>query len=172
MTRPREKNKIPTVIKILAAVFGFIVLISLIASLARPSTPSSTSVPLTTTVATTSAQPTFSPAPSALSAAPVAEAPAATTSQVNAVKKAQSYLEYSGFSRKGLIKQLAFEGFSNADATYGADHAGASWTAEAEQKAQSYMDYSSFSRVSLIKQLKFEGFTADEAAHGADSVGL
>lgn len=49
----------------------------------------------------------------------------ATLSQQNAIKKAESYLKYSGFSYSGLIKQLEFEKFSLEDATYAADNCGA-----------------------------------------------
>jgi hypothetical protein len=95
-----------------------------------------------------------------------------TVSQSNAREKAQDYLDYSAFSREGLIKQLEFEGFSNADATYGTDAVGADWNAQAALKAQDYLDYSAFSRSGLIDQLEFEGFTSSEARFGADSVGL
>lgn len=99
-------------------------------------------------------------------------APAMTTSQANAVRKAESYLRYAAFSRTGLIKQLQYEGFSAADATYAVDHITVDWTEQADKKAASYMSYSAFSRSGLIKQLQYEGFTADQAAHGAKSVGL
>lgn len=82
-----------------------------------------------------------------------------TLSQKNALKKAKSYLEFSGFSRSGLIKQLEFEKFSSADAIYAVDNCGANWNEQAIKKAKSYLDYSSFSAQGLIDQLKFEGFT-------------
>jgi hypothetical protein len=47
-----------------------------------------------------------------------------TVSQENAVEKAAGYLDYTAFSRSGLIKQLKFEGFTAAQATYGAKKAG------------------------------------------------
>lgn len=99
-------------------------------------------------------------------------APAMTTSQANAVRKAESYLAYQAFSRTGLIKQLQYEGFSAADATYAVDHVTVDWTEQADKKAAEYMRYQAFSRSGLIKQLQYEGFTADQAAHGAKSVGL
>ena len=37
--------------------------------------------------------------------------------------KAYEYLDYTSFSLAGLIDQLEFEGFSNAEATYGATEA-------------------------------------------------
>ena len=96
---------------------------------------------------------------------------AAAIGQQNALKKANSYLKYSSFSYTGLIKQLEFEGFSNADSIYAVDHCGADWNAQAAKKAESYMKYSSFSRDGLIKQLLFEGFTQEQSEFGAASVG-
>ena len=98
--------------------------------------------------------------------------PTETVSQKNAVNKAKSYLDFAGFSRDGLVAQLEYDKFSNADAIYGADNAGADWNVEAEQKAKSYMEFSSFSRQGLIDQLVYDKFTQEQAAHGADSVGL
>ena len=43
-----------------------------------------------------------------------------TISTWNAVEEAESYLEYSSFSRSGLIDQLEYEGFSTSDANYAA----------------------------------------------------
>ena len=71
-----------------------------------------------------------------------------------------------------MIEQLEYEGFSNADATYGADHSGADWMEQAVKKAESYLEYSSFSRSGLIDQLEYEGFTHEQAVHGVNSVGL
>ena len=98
--------------------------------------------------------------------------PTATVSQKNAVRKAKSYISTSAFSHDGLVAQLEYEQFSNADAIYGADNSGADWNEQAAKKAKSYMDTSSFSRGSLISQLEYEKFTPEQAAHGADSVGL
>ena len=95
-----------------------------------------------------------------------------TVSQKNAVAKAKSYLGYSAFSYTGLIEQLEYEQFSNADAIYGADNSGADWNEQAAKKAQSYIEYSAFSRGSLIEQLKYDGFTQAQAEYGANAVGL
>lgn len=98
--------------------------------------------------------------------------PVESVSQQNARRKAEDYLGFSAFSRSGLIKQLEFEGFNNADATYGADSLDTDWYVQAEKKAKDYMDLSGFSRQGLIDQLVYEGFTVDEAEHGVTSVGL
>lgn len=104
--------------------------------------------------------------------ADAAAAAAVTVSQKNAVSKAKDYLGFTAFSHDGLVDQLVYDQFSVADATYGADHSGADWNAEAAQKAKDYMSYSSFSRGGLIDQLEYDKFTPDQAAYGADSVGL
>ncbi|MDD4938044.1 MAG: Ltp family lipoprotein [Candidatus Shapirobacteria bacterium] len=95
-----------------------------------------------------------------------------TTSQKNAVKKAKSYLSFSGFSHDGLVAQLEYEKFSHEDAVYGADNSGGNWNEQAAKKAKSYMDMSAFSRGSLIEQLKYEKFTQEQAEYGANAVGL
>jgi hypothetical protein len=93
-----------------------------------------------------------------------------TSGQRNALSTAEDYLNYTAFSRQGLIEQLEFEGYSNSEATYGADNCGANWKTQAALKAQDYLDYSSFSRQGLIEQLEFEGFTHEQAVYGVDSV--
>lgn len=50
--------------------------------------------------------------------------PDLTAGQRNAVRTAENYLSISGFSRKGLIEQLEFDGYSTEEATYGAEQAG------------------------------------------------
>lgn len=91
-----------------------------------------------------------------------------TTEQKNALKKAQSYLDFTSFSRQGLIEQLEYEKFSTEAATYAVDNCGADWYAQAVKKAQSYLSFTSFSLQSLIEQLEYEGFTHDQAVYGAD----
>ena len=108
----------------------------------------------------------------AAAAKKIADANRLTTAQENAKRKAESYLEMSGFSRSGLIEQLKFEGFSATDAEKAIGSMNVNWNTEADQSAKAYVDMSGFSRSGLIEQLKFEGFTSAQAAHGADSVGL
>jgi hypothetical protein len=105
--------------------------------------------------------------------APVATpaAPELTLSQRNAVSKGKSYLEYSAFSRSGLIDQLEYEGYSTADAEFAVDNIAPDWNAQAAAKAKSYLDYSSFSRDGLIDQLLYEGFSQEQAEAGASAVG-
>lgn len=97
--------------------------------------------------------------------------PVLTLAQRNAVGKAKDYLDFSGFSRAGLIKQLEFEGYSTEDATFAADTIGADWNAEAAEKAGDYMSMSSFSRQGLYDQLAFEEFTAEQIEFALAAVG-
>lgn len=95
-------------------------------------------------------------------------------SQQQAVRKAQDYLDYTAFSRTGLINQLSsFEGFSVSDATFAVDSLDVDWNEQAAKKAADYLDYTSFSHSSLMNQLiSFEGFTPQQAAYGTSAVGL
>ena len=90
-----------------------------------------------------------------------------TFGEQNALKSAQSYLSFSAFSHSRLIQQLEYEGYSNAEATYGADRCGANWCEQAAKCAANYLKVSAFSQDKLIQQLKFEGFTDTQAAYGA-----
>lgn len=94
-----------------------------------------------------------------------------TLGQKNALSKAKQYLNISGFSRKGLIEQLEFEGFSHEEALYGVDNSNTNWNEQAAKKAKQYLNIMSFSKSRLIEQLEFEGFTSEEAKYGATSVG-
>ena len=95
----------------------------------------------------------------------------ATIGEKNALDKAKSYLDYTAFSKEGLIEQLEYEGFTNAEAKFGVDNCGANWKEQAAKKAKQYMNYSSFSKKGLIDQLEYEGFTSEQAEYGAKAVG-
>jgi len=95
-----------------------------------------------------------------------------TAGQENARRQAESYIDSSGFSRSGLIKQLKYEGYSLADATYAVDAIDVDWNEQAARSAESYLDSSAFSRSGLIHQLKYEGYSQQEAVYGVNSAGL
>ena len=141
------------------------------------SQPSSTSQSTTSSQPSSSSQPTTSSQPSSSSQSTTSSQPSSSTNasitlgQKNAVAKAKSYINYSAFSRKGLIEQLEYEGFTNSEAIYGTDNCGADWNQQAAKKAESYMKYSSFSRSGLLEQLEYEGFTKEQAEYGAKAVG-
>ncbi len=95
-----------------------------------------------------------------------------TLSQKNAVGKAESYLNVMPFSKNGLVEQLEYEGFSNADATYAVNKISVDWKEQAVLKGKSYLSYMSFSRSGLIEQLEYEGFTNEQATYAVDQIGL
>ncbi|WP_246468922.1 Ltp family lipoprotein [Arthrobacter ipis] len=105
-------------------------------------------------------------------AAAKAAAEAGTISQQNALQKAADYLDYTAFSRTGLVKQLVFEKYSTPDATWAVDRVSVNWNEQAAKKAKDYLEYTSFSRAGLIDQLLFEGFTPAQAAYGVSKTGL
>ncbi|MGH9187624.1 MAG: Ltp family lipoprotein, partial [Acidimicrobiales bacterium] len=82
------------------------------------------------------------------------------------------YLDYTSFSRSGLIDQLIYEGFSQEDATYGVDAMTVDWNEQAALSANDYLDYTSFSRSGLVDQLVYEGFTQEQAEYGVGTTGL
>lgn len=104
--------------------------------------------------------------------APPAPEPVKVTAKDNALRTAEEYLSISPFSRTGLIKQLVFEKYSTADATWAVDNVTVDWNAQAAKSATDYLKLTSFSRSGLIDQLVFEGFTPDQAAYGVSKTGL
>jgi len=117
-------------------------------------------------------------APKTTAPKPKAAQPSLTKSQEQAIGSAESYLEFSAFSRKGLIRQLsssAGEGFSVADATYAVDHITVNWNEQAARSAKSYLEMTHFSRQGLIHQLESsagDGFTHAQAVYGVTKAGL
>jgi uncharacterized protein YxeA len=92
--------------------------------------------------------------------------PKLTKEGSRAAESARNYLDMSGFSRKGLIKQLVFEGYSDQDAERAVDSLSADWNAQAARSAASYLELQSFSRSGLRKQLEYEGYTRKQAQYG------
>jgi hypothetical protein len=102
----------------------------------------------------------------------VTPAHATPISRANAVRSAKQYLQFQAFSKRGLVGQLKYDGFSTYDATYGASHSGANWMKQAVRSAKSYLKFQAFSRSGLVGQLEYDGFTHSQALHGALAVGL
>ena len=92
-------------------------------------------------------------------------------SLANAKRAAQNYLKFMGFSRKGLIDQLVFEGYSKTISTKAVDSLKVNWNSQAVKVAKNYIKLMAFSRKGLIDQLKFDGFSSSQAAAGAKGVG-
>jgi hypothetical protein len=109
------------------------------------------------------------PTPAATTAAPANSN--MTANQEQAKGKAQDYLNFTAFSKAGLVNQLVqFDHFSKADATFGVTHVDdADWKAQALKKAQQYLAFTHFSRSGLTNQLvQFDKFTAAEAKYGVN----
>lgn len=95
-----------------------------------------------------------------------------TISQQNALRAAGDYLDFTAFSRPGLIKQLEYEKYSAEDATWAVDRVTVDWNEQAAKSAKSYLEFTSFSRSGLVDQLLYEGFTPEQAEYGASTTGL
>lgn len=94
--------------------------------------------------------------------------PEMTMSQKQALGKAKDYLQFSAYSYKGLVRQLEFEKYDNADASFAADNCGADWNEQAVKKAKQYLNVTHYSLDGLVRQLEFEGFTEEQATYGAN----
>jgi hypothetical protein len=103
---------------------------------------------------------------------PLGQLPLSPASQQNAVRSAEDYIDMSGFSRQGLIKQLEYEDFSTEDATFAVDHITVDWNVQAARSAKDYLDMSGFSHSKLVAQLEYEGFTPAQAEYGTTAAGL
>jgi len=101
-----------------------------------------------------------------------------TFAMENALESARDYLDFSAFSRQGLIDQLSSEygsGFKVADATWAVGQLNVDWKQQAVQAAKDYLDFSPFSRQGLIDQLSSRygsQFTVEEATYAVNKIGL
>lgn len=154
-----------------------ILLLIILSNVARGSgTPKADPAPSENTMVTE--DPTYEPDPvvteepdPVVTEDPEPVGPVETMSQSNAVSTAEDYIQYSSFSRSGLIDQLKYEGYSTSDATYAVDNIVVDWNEQAAQTAQDYLDSSSFSASGLYDQLIYEGFSSSQANYGLDAVG-
>lgn len=113
---------------------------------------------------------------------PAPATPSLTSSQRNAVRAGETYLDMMGMSKQGLIRQLssdAGDGFSVEDATVAVNHieqqGDVDWNEEAVQAGQTYLDMMGMSRSGLIQQLTSDAgdqFTLEQATYAADQLGV
>lgn len=175
-TQP-PKKKVPMALKVTAGIVGGIVLLGIFGSTLSDDQPEAAQPPAVTVTATAEA-PSPTPTPEA-EKSPEKEAkteepkpektePEFTREEENAIQSARDYLDYSAFSRSGLIEQLEFEGYPKKTAEKAVDYLDVDWMEQAVKCAEDYLDYSSFSKQGLIDQLIFEGFTEKQARHGAE----
>ncbi|UXZ05050.1 Ltp family lipoprotein [Moraxella nasicaprae] len=100
-----------------------------------------------------------------------------TASQKNAVRSAENYLDFKGFSRDGLIAQLSSEygdGYSKKDATVAVDSLDVDWNEQAVIAAKNYLEFKGFSCKGLVDQLSSkhgDKFTKEQAEYGAKGAG-
>lgn len=168
-----------------------LLVVVVIAGIAAPpkdeETTANTLAPVVGSVGTDATAPVASEPTAASSTAPATSppvtAPPATESsltpaQQNAVRSAESYLDFMAFSRQGLIDQLSSEygdQFAVEDATVAVDSLNVDWNAQAVKSAQSYLDMMGFSCQGLIDQLSSDygdQYTVEQAIYGATQVGI
>jgi hypothetical protein len=100
-----------------------------------------------------------------------------TLAQEQAVQSAQSYVDFTSFSKAGLIDQLTSEygeGFEEKDAEFAVDNIDVDWKAEAVEAAESYLEMGGFSANELHNQLTSpygEEFTDKQADYALEKVG-
>lgn len=115
--------------------------------------------------------------PKSINQAAEPEMPTMTGPQKNAVRSAQQYLSFTGFSREGLIQQLSSsygDGYETADATVAVDSLNVDWNEQAVKSAKQYLDMSGFSCDGLIEQLSSSAgdkYTVSQATYGAKQAG-
>ena len=66
-------------------------------------------------------------------------------------------------SKKRLIEQLVYSGFSQSDAEYAANNIDVNWHEQALKQGKEYLDMGIVNMDRLKEQLKYEGFTESEA---------
>jgi hypothetical protein len=141
------------------------------------STATTTTVSSPSVTAAATAKATSAATAKATSAATAKAGPTLTNQQQNAVRSAREYLNFTAFSRQGLIDQLSSaygSGYSVNDATIAVDSLNVDWNAEAVQSAKDYLKLTGFSCQGLIDQLDspYGGqFTVAQATYGAQQAG-
>src|SRR5262249_1552104 len=99
--------------------------------------------------------------------------------QENAIRAARQYLQMgTGFSRSGLIEQLASQagsGFPMAEAVFAVNHVRVDWNQQALIAAKAYLKLEAFSRSGLMAQLTSGAgsqFTLAQATYAANQLHL
>jgi hypothetical protein len=99
--------------------------------------------------------------------------PAVDPQVQEATQAAQQYLDFTAFSRDGLIDQLdssAGDGYPKSVATAAVDSLNIDYNAQAVKAAQQYLSFTSFSCSGLIDQLSSSAgdkYTSAQASYGA-----
>ena len=88
----------------------------------------------------------------------------------NAIESAEAYSNVFAYSKKYLIEQLKYEGFSEEIAECAAKSINANWKENCVRSAYSYIDLFSFSKKELIHQLDYDGFTPEEIDYAMNEI--
>ena len=88
----------------------------------------------------------------------------------NAIESAEAYSNVFAYSKKELIDQLKYEGFSEEIAECAAKSINANWKENCVRSAYSYLDLFSFSKKELIHQLDYDGFTPEEIDYAMNQI--
>lgn len=173
---PPKRRKLPIVLgSILVAVALFCVAGSITTGVKQASDGHARAIAVDIATPSTMPTPADKTKPKATATAkpaPTATTKALTAEQVNAVGTAEDYLSNQHFSRKGLIGQLKYEGYSTKVATVAVDSLRVDWNKQAVGTAEDYLDGQHFSRSGLIGQLEYEGYSHAQAVHGVNGAGL
>ena len=88
----------------------------------------------------------------------------------NAIESAEAYNKIFAYSKKGLIENLKYEGFSEEIAECAVKSINANWKENCVRSAHSYLEIISYSKEELIHQLDYVGFTAEEIDYAMDKI--
>ena len=88
----------------------------------------------------------------------------------NAIESAEAYSNIFAYSKKGLIENLKYEGFSEEIAECAAKSINANWKENCVRSAHSYLEIISYSKEELIHQLDYDGFTAEEIDYAMNQI--
>lgn len=79
-----------------------------------------------------------------------------------ASSKANEFMPWIATSKKGLVGQLKYNGFTTEEAECGVNLNDFDWNDQAKRCGKSYLRSGTFSQKTLASQLKHEGFTPDQ----------
>ena len=88
----------------------------------------------------------------------------------NAIESAEAYSNIFAYSKKELIEQLKYDGFSEDIAECAAKSINANWKENCVRSAHSYLEIISYSKEELIHQLDYVGFTAEEIDYAMNKI--
>ena len=88
----------------------------------------------------------------------------------NAIESAEAYSNVFAYSKKYLIDQLKYEGFSEEIAECAVKSINANWKENCVRSAHSYLEIISYSKEELIHQLDYVGFTAEEIEYAMNKI--